>query len=546
MNVGDYLSPSYITSFRSRRGAPVSPESNFSSSSVSSYLSSPLQSELQVPSFASQAPDIVADSTANPSPGLSEADTIDTAISAPIEQEAVLSSASSYPRTTKTSGSSLGLLPESSSVSVPLSSTATLGSPSSPEIASKASRGAGSSSVQSGADSELDQEISAHHHVVLNTTSASRVQTSSPLATIVTGTSTNIPVESSSQLPPSSSVSALSSMDSLVANQENSSHKNPAVISTKEGQIDMESTEPGCAICLEGIKSRHHAKAILACRHEFHLSCISMAFAMGKEMICPLCRYLHKDQPFMNMGAEDDVKPSASGRPPRAIMMSTSTSTAHQRRLFQQQAQSIATLHEHPTSGTVLSMMPSLFETTLGHGPAAGTIRTSPDGICLKTSTWLMLYAMPFSVALCLLAFVLGKVETMWSKVSCLIGAAICYMVCWALVVAIMDPDHEARALLERLNQQELSSETQQNPSSPSNSSAGNRSGIEATTGTLLTESSSSSTVNPNYPPSAPSLGPLGFSWGALIQHRYTRGIQNRVMDLAGILDDIPDMMAEW
>lgn len=30
-----------------------------------------------------------------------------------------------------------------------------------------------------------------------------------------------------------------------------------------------------CAICLDGIKTSIHAKGILACRHEFHLSCIS-------------------------------------------------------------------------------------------------------------------------------------------------------------------------------------------------------------------------------------------------------------------------------
>ncbi|CAO3570332.1 unnamed protein product [Mortierella alpina] len=217
-----------------------------------------------------------------------------------------------------------------------------------------------------------------------------------------------------------------------------------------------------CAICLDKIQPRQHAQAILACRHEFHLSCISMAFAVGNEMVCPLCRYLHKDQPFMNQESEEGVKlasPHSRRSFPSTVSTSTSTSRAtspHHRHTFsdrRRSSHSIATLHEHPTSGTVLSMMPSLFETTLGHGPAAGTIRTAPDGIFLKTSTWLLLYAMPFTVALCFLSFVLGKVETMWSKISCLIGAAICYMVCWAFVVAVMNPDHEARAILERLNQ---------------------------------------------------------------------------------------------
>lgn len=36
-----------------------------------------------------------------------------------------------------------------------------------------------------------------------------------------------------------------------------------------------ETIVPDCAICLDNIRPKHHAKAILACRHEFHLSCIS-------------------------------------------------------------------------------------------------------------------------------------------------------------------------------------------------------------------------------------------------------------------------------
>ncbi|KAF9895956.1 hypothetical protein BX616_008469, partial [Lobosporangium transversale] len=35
------------------------------------------------------------------------------------------------------------------------------------------------------------------------------------------------------------------------------------------------SDNPDCAICLDSIRPSHHAKATLACRHEFHLSCIS-------------------------------------------------------------------------------------------------------------------------------------------------------------------------------------------------------------------------------------------------------------------------------
>ncbi|KAI7822217.1 hypothetical protein BC939DRAFT_454306 [Gamsiella multidivaricata] len=79
-----------------------------------------------------------------------------------------------------------------------------------------------------------------------------------------------------------------------------------------------------CAICLDNIRPKYHAKAILACRHEFHLSCISVAFSMGnKEMICPLCRFLHKDQPFMGSDAENINPPR-----PQAAAVSTSTTVS--------------------------------------------------------------------------------------------------------------------------------------------------------------------------------------------------------------------------
>ncbi|KAK3808987.1 MAG: hypothetical protein J3R72DRAFT_86599 [Linnemannia gamsii] len=38
---------------------------------------------------------------------------------------------------------------------------------------------------------------------------------------------------------------------------------------------DADSFDPDCAICLDRILPLRHAKAVLACRHEFHLSCIS-------------------------------------------------------------------------------------------------------------------------------------------------------------------------------------------------------------------------------------------------------------------------------
>ncbi|KAF9961517.1 hypothetical protein BGZ72_003355 [Mortierella alpina] len=269
--------------------------------------------------------------------------------------------------------------------------------------------------------------------------------------------------------------------------------------------------------------------------------------------------------------------------------MSTSTSTSpatspHRRHTFSDsrpRSHSIATLHEHPTSGTVLSMMPSLFETSIGHGPAAGTIRTSPDGIFLKTSTWLLLYAMPFSVALCFLTFVLGKVETMWSKISCLIGAAICYMVCWALVVAVMNPDHEARAILERLNQtqesaegtaersvpqaQELDSDAMQTadpseaevgsiflrhrtqPQATGNQVFATSSGtMTATTQNNVTSAPLSSLQSSSTLQSLPSTGLLPITFSTLALNRYAVDLQQRVQDLAEILDDLPDMMAEW
>src|SRR5690606_26201219 len=66
-----------------------------------------------------------------------------------------------------------------------------------------------------------------------------------------------------------------------------------------------------------------------------------------------------------------------------------------------------------------------------------------PPAAYLSTSMWFMLYGMPFSVAILFLAFIRGQVETFWSKVSCLFGSVICYMVCWAVVVAFLLPMHQ-------------------------------------------------------------------------------------------------------
>ncbi|KAH7042447.1 hypothetical protein BKA57DRAFT_539088 [Linnemannia elongata] len=338
----------------------------------------------------------------------------------------------------------------------------------------------------------------------------------------------------------------------------------PSIQEQEQDKKEADLSDPDCAICLDRIVPLRHAKAILACRHEFHLSCISMAFAMGKEMICPLCRYLHKDQPFMTLESEEDLKPTSTNR--RSPVSSPSSSSHSQ----------TSTLHEHPTSGTVLSMMPSLFETSLGHGPTAGTIRTAPNGICLRTSTWLLLYALPFTVALCFLAFVLGKVETLWSKISCLIGAAICYMVCWALVVAIMDPDHEARAILERLDQDQRRrailqamqggngiTEIGASGTSGGDSSIASRAALELTrrrTGgsdvDYLSNSPSPAISNDGFEQDASARQMTGaeaepdpgwpYSVAGWVPHRYAQDIQNRLLDFSEMLDRVPDMMGEW
>jgi len=267
----------------------------------------------------------------------------------------------------------------------------------------------------------------------------------------------------------------------------------------------------------------------------------------------------------MHLESEGDFKPVPSHLSRGDV--SSSRATASLRRSSQRNPHSLTTLHEHPTSGTVLSMIPSLFETSLGHGPTAGTIRTSPDGICLKTSTWLMLYAMPFSIALCFLAFVLGKVETMWSKISCLIGAAICYMVCWGLMVAIMNPDHEARVMLERLNQvqEEADPSTMQSDTSlstmqdisfahgssdaPAEGASSHRGRtISSSDPSILVPSSSSSSSSSTSLVTLDTIATLStspeareISWTTWVQHNYAQNIRTKASVLARILDDLPD-----
>lgn len=266
----------------------------------------------------------------------------------------------------------------------------------------------------------------------------------------------------------------------------------------------------------------------------------------------------------MTLESDEDLKPFSTDH--RSPLNSQSSPPPHTQ---------TSILHEHPTSGTVLSMMPSLFETSLGHGPTAGTIRTAPNGICLRTSTWLLLYALPFTVALCFLAFVLGKVETLWSKISCLIGAAICYMVCWALVVAIMDPDHEARAILERLDQDQRRrailqamqggnsiTEIGDSAMSTMDSSVASRAALE------LTRRRTGGGVDYPFNSPSPSISNDGseqdtsgrqmtgeeaetdpgwpYSVAGWVPLRYAQDIQNRLLDFSEMLDRVPDMMGEW
>ncbi|KAF9560541.1 hypothetical protein BGW38_009042, partial [Lunasporangiospora selenospora] len=149
----------------------------------------------------------------------------------------------------------------------------------------------------------------------------------------------------------------------------------PHLFSAAIEQDDIEE-ELFCAICLDKVHPKHHAKAILACQHQFHLSCISMAFALGnREMICPLCRFIHKDQPFMGSESEEDTKPNQQDhRLSRGGFSSSFMSIVERDRARSRAFGSTTTLHEHPTSGTVLSMMPSLFETYWGRGSSAGMI----------------------------------------------------------------------------------------------------------------------------------------------------------------------------
>jgi hypothetical protein len=69
---------------------------------------------------------------------------------------------------------------------------------------------------------------------------------------------------------------ALTAVDTSVIQEPNTLRGDEAVRDTiRSSQRDIDIPGPDCAICLDGIKAGYHAKAILACRHQFHLSCIS-------------------------------------------------------------------------------------------------------------------------------------------------------------------------------------------------------------------------------------------------------------------------------
>ncbi|KAG0224240.1 hypothetical protein BGW42_005275, partial [Actinomortierella wolfii] len=167
--------------------------------------------------------------------------------------------------------------------------------------------------------------------------------------------------------------------------ETNQSQRRPSLHDTQL----LEKPVQECAICLDTILPRQHATAVLACQHTYHLSCISVAFKCRREMICPLCRHSHKDQPFQSQG---DSSPTSTSSPPtrtsspdftspRAgrgfrhdrdglsrrsthVVGSTTHLQQHLSNLMQHQRrnylQELAT-HEHPTSGTVLSMLPPFF-----------------------------------------------------------------------------------------------------------------------------------------------------------------------------------------
>ncbi|KAF9360372.1 hypothetical protein BGX26_009618 [Mortierella sp. AD094] len=279
----------------------------------------------------------------------------------------------------------------------------------------------------------------------------------------------------------------------------------------------------------------------------------------NKEMICPLCRFLHKDQPFMGSDAEDTKPPHmtaaaaaaaaaiATANHTLSINTTSSMTSAIRNRhrtnsihlqhnlsnmvQHQQRRQSIYELRRAsvsspttatatanttnnssttstaasspssslPSSASSLSpssasfpsaLLPSALSstavTTAAAAAAASTVeqhdrtdgperslfsmfpfldssrrrrshssytqqrqslaataRHQQRGTLVKVTPFphLMFYGLPsFSIAVLLMAFIMGQVDTLWSKISCFIGSLVFYMLCWVFVVQIIAP----------------------------------------------------------------------------------------------------------
>ncbi|KAG0084766.1 hypothetical protein BGZ93_005446, partial [Podila epicladia] len=376
-----------------------------------------------------------------------------------------------------------------------------------------------------------------------------------------------------------------------------------------------------------------------------------MAFSMGKEMVCPLCRYLHKDQPFMCL--ESDTKPlrtlststtttstaspGATTAAPRGmngrnrhnsihLQQHLSNLVQHQRHHQRHRRDNSTSSQDNttppstppassPGGSSVLSSIPFFggsstssafhgrpvssqlynYNRRNSNGPRDAYPSTSPfsipHGHFINMTTWFMLYGVPFSVAILFLAFLLGRAESLWARVSCLVGSVICYMVCWAIAVACLLSQEEAMtALLSPSSVQHVTYPQQQIQGFPIEYEVEPETmtmGQGATHPAALSsyeddvsvaeESWHSPTfLAPYYPtPSTASslpqqerrvspaatlvqLATSSFSSAAgaathllsfsqrWTTSRYARDLQNRVMDLAEVLDDYSESFGEW
>ncbi|KAG0316297.1 hypothetical protein BG000_004919, partial [Podila horticola] len=202
-------------------------------------------------------------------------------------------------------------------------------------------------------------------------------------------------------------------------------------------------------------------------------------------------------------------------------------------------------------------------------------------------TTWFMLYGVPFSVAILFLAFLLGRAETLWSRVSCLVGSVICYMVCWAIAVACLLSQEDTMTALLSPSVQHVTYPQQQIQGFPieyevepetmtMGQGATHPAALSYEDDVSIAEESwhSPTFLAPYYPtPTTPSSPPqerrvspaatlvrlakssfssaaaaathlLSFSqrWTT---SRYAQDLQNRVMDLAEVLDDYSESFGE-